>query len=152
MCPKLTAQAEKEMVLSWLSSLDAHTCSGAHSCICWQVSWARAARTDKGVNALGQVVSLNMVLPEDVVEQINAHLPPTIRVLGFCRVIKGFDARRLCDKRCYEYFLPAWAFDPAVCKPSADQPEIVFPGEACMQPFYSLSLLLQLPCCADEKM
>ncbi|KAK9794961.1 hypothetical protein WJX73_004923 [Symbiochloris irregularis] len=93
-----------------------------------KVSWARAARTDKGVNALGQVVSLNMVLPDGVVDQINAHLPPAIRALGFCRVIKGFDARRLCDKRRYEYFLPAWAFDPSVCKPSADQPEIVFPG------------------------
>lgn len=102
------------------------------SCEGLQVGWARAARTDKGVNALGQVASLNMVLSEDVVQQINAHLPPAIRVLGFCRVIKGFDARRLCDKRCYEYFLPAWAFDPEVCKASADQPDIIFPGAACM--------------------
>ena len=93
------------------------------------MGWARAARTDKGVNALGQVVSLNMVLPEGVVEQINTHLPPSVRVLGFCRVIKGFDARRLCDKRCYEYFLPAWAFDRTLCQPSADQPSAIFAGK-----------------------
>lgn len=40
----------------------------------------RAARTDKGVSAVGQVVSLKMVLePEDMVDRINQHLPPQVR-------------------------------------------------------------------------
>lgn len=43
----------------------------------------RAARTDKGVHAAGNVVSLKMCLPEgDVVKDINSHLPDQIRVWG----------------------------------------------------------------------
>jgi tRNA pseudouridine38-40 synthase len=73
----------------------------------------RAARTDKGVSAVGQVVSLKMMLePPGVVARINDNLPATLRVLGFHRVTAGFDARKLCDKRRYEYILPAFAFDP----------------------------------------
>lgn len=41
---------------------------------------------------------------------------PQIRVLGYTRVTKSFDARRLCDRRRYEYILPAFAFDPACCR------------------------------------
>ena len=65
-----------------------------------QVTWMRAARTDKGVSAVGQVVSLKLVLSHpDIVERINAELPPEIRVLGFKRVIGSFDARYSCDRR-----------------------------------------------------
>jgi len=35
-----------------------------------------------------------------------------IRVFGVQRTTEGFDARKFCDKRKYEYILPAWAFDP----------------------------------------
>ena len=44
-----------------------------------------------------------------------ACLPMQVRVLGFERVTKGFDARLQCDRRRYEYILPAAAFrrDPA---------------------------------------
>ena len=75
----------------------------------------RAARTDKGVSAVGQVCSLMMILhPPDIIERINANLPPQIRVYGYRRAVKGFDARKACDKRRYEYILPAWMFDPAM--------------------------------------
>jgi len=48
------------------------------------VSWMRAARTDKGVSACGQVVSLKMQLePKGMVERINMQLPPQIRVFGY---------------------------------------------------------------------
>ena len=60
----------------------------------------RAARTDKGVSAVGQVVSLKMQIGQpDIVERINAHLPDQIRVFGFTRVTGGFDARHMCDQR-----------------------------------------------------
>lgn len=36
----------------------------------------------QGVSAAGQVVSLKVRLIEDLVEKINEHLPPQIRVLG----------------------------------------------------------------------
>lgn len=42
-------------------------------------------------------------------------------MFGFARVTNGFDARKHCDKRRYEYILPAWAFDPAVCQPRSQQ-------------------------------
>lgn len=38
-----------------------------------------------------------------------------IHVLGVQRATEGFDARKFCDKRRYEYILPAWAFDPQAC-------------------------------------
>lgn len=59
----------------------------------------RSARTDKGVSAVGQVVSLKMLLVPDILNQINANLPPAIRVLGYTRVTGSFDARLHCDKR-----------------------------------------------------
>ncbi|GAB4822384.1 hypothetical protein N2152v2_009430 [Parachlorella kessleri] len=82
-----------------------------------KIHWMRAARTDKGVSAVGQVVSLKVVPSEGLVERINQHLPPQIRVFGFARATNGFDARKHCDKRRYEYILPAWAFDPEACQP-----------------------------------
>ncbi len=79
----------------------------------------RAARTDKGVSAVGQLVSLKMVVGHtnyDVIENINKHLPAQIQVLGYTKTTAGFDARKHCDKRRYEYVLPAWAFDPDACR------------------------------------
>jgi len=81
------------------------------------ISWMRAARTDKGVSAVGQVVSLKMIIkPDGVIERINQHLPQQIRALGFKRVTNGFDARKLCDRRRYEYVLPLFAFDSEQCR------------------------------------
>jgi len=36
--------------------------------------------------------------------------------LGYTKTTAGFDARKHCDKRRYEYVLPAWAFDPDACR------------------------------------
>eukprot|EP00890_Picochlorum_soloecismus_P004565 jgi/Picsp_1/5109/NSC_02472-R1_trna pseudouridine synthase a len=90
-----------------------------------KVHWMRAARTDKGVSAICQVVSLMMVIPDGIVARINAYLPSCIRAFGIHRVVKGFDARKACDRRRYEYILPAWMFDPAIkaVKVEAEQPE-----------------------------
>ena len=52
-----------------------------------QVSWSRAARTDKGVSAVGQLVALKLMQPHaDMAAAINAHLPPVVRVFGVQRV------------------------------------------------------------------
>ena len=67
-----------------------------------------------------------------------------IRVLGFTRVTGTFDARQLCDKRRYEYILPASAFVPQAHKPRADLP---LPGpptaaaQACGKAQHSLSIV-----------
>ncbi|KAJ3326699.1 tRNA pseudouridine synthase 1, partial [Kappamyces sp. JEL0680] len=73
----------------------------------------RCARTDKGVHAGGQVVSLKMMLPEGVIESINAILPPQIRVWGYAKVKNSFDSKNLCDSRIYEYLLPTYCLDLA---------------------------------------
>lgn len=77
-----------------------------------KMSFQRCARTDKGVSAAGQVVSLKLWLIEDIVEKINKHLPPQIRVLGWKRVTQGFNSKNNCDARTYSYMLPTVAFSP----------------------------------------
>jgi tRNA pseudouridine38-40 synthase len=78
-----------------------------------KVDWMRAARTDKGVSAVGQVVSARLVIdPPGFVERVNEHLPKEIRVFGYTRVTSNFSAKQMCDKRRYEYIIPIFAFDP----------------------------------------
>ncbi|KAI8047570.1 pseudouridine synthase [Gilbertella persicaria] len=87
-------------------------------------AWMRAARTDKGVHAAGNLLSLKMQIPEDydVVERINSFLPPQIRVWGYVPVIRSFHAKNLCDARVYEYLLPTCAFMAPEKKVITDQP------------------------------
>lgn len=62
-----------------------------------KVSLGRAARTDAGVHAAGNLVSLKLItqIPgvSDVVAAINNLLPPEIRVWGIVRVQNSFHAR-----------------------------------------------------------
>ncbi|XP_056288520.1 tRNA pseudouridine synthase A [Pseudoliparis swirei] len=75
-----------------------------------KMSFQRCARTDKGVSAAGQVVSLKLRLIEDTVEKINEHLPPQVKILGLKRVTQGFNSKNNCDARTYAYMLPTVAF------------------------------------------
>ncbi|TSK72087.1 tRNA pseudouridine synthase A, mitochondrial [Bagarius yarrelli] len=77
-----------------------------------KMSFQRCARTDKGVSAAGQVVSLKLWLIENILEKLNSHLPPQIRVLGWKRVTGGFNSKNNCDARTYSYMLPSIAFSP----------------------------------------
>lgn len=73
------------------------------------MQFQRAARTDKGVSAARQVVS--MKLGEDLeIGKVNEHLPETIKVFAFKRVTKGFNSKTQCDGRTYIYVLPTVAF------------------------------------------
>ncbi|KAI5959243.1 PUS1 [Candida theae] len=70
----------------------------------------RTARTDKGVHAAGNVVSLKMIIEDpDLKAKINEHLPDQIRVWGIQRTTKGFDCRKMCSSRVYEYLLPTYS-------------------------------------------
>lgn len=52
-----------------------------------------------------------LCLAENVeVKDINAHLPPQIRVFAAKRVTKGFNSKSQCDARTYAYMLPTVAF------------------------------------------
>ena len=44
------------------------------------------------------------------------------------RTVKGFDARKACDRRRYEYIFPEWMFDPAL-KPTSKEELELSPAE-----------------------
>jgi tRNA pseudouridine38-40 synthase len=67
-----------------------------------------ASRTDAGVHALRQVVSIRGAreLPADVVERaLNATLPRDIRVVACAEADEGFDARRAALGKRYGYLI-----------------------------------------------
>lgn len=73
----------------------------------------RAARTDKGVHAAGNMISLKLIIEDkDIVAKINKELPEQIRVWGYQRVNKSFDCRKMCSSRVYEYLMPTYSFLP----------------------------------------
>ncbi|KAI2700756.1 hypothetical protein CBS147332_4965 [Penicillium roqueforti] len=76
-------------------------------------SFVRCARTDKGVHAAGNVVSLKMIVEdEDIIGKINAQLSPQIRVWGYEVTSKSFSCYQMCDSRVYEYLLPSHCLLP----------------------------------------
>lgn len=78
-----------------------------------KTSLVRCARTDKGVHAAGNMISLKLIVEdEDIVERINAELCPQIRVWGIERTIGSFSCYQACDSRWYEYLMPSYAFLP----------------------------------------
>jgi tRNA pseudouridine38-40 synthase len=73
----------------------------------------RCARTDKGVHAAGNLISLKLIIEdEDIVEKINSNLPPEIRVWGIQRTTGSFNCYGACDSRMYEYLIPTYCFLP----------------------------------------
>ncbi|EPY51275.1 tRNA pseudouridine synthase Lsp1 [Schizosaccharomyces cryophilus OY26] len=83
-----------------------------------KVALARAARTDKGVHAAGNVITLKLIMEdEQLIEKVNQHLPPSIRVWDVVRTINSFNPRTYCESRIYEYLIPTYAFVPP--KPSS---------------------------------
>ncbi|TFK85496.1 tRNA pseudouridine synthase [Polyporus arcularius HHB13444] len=81
-----------------------------------KVKLGRAARTDAGVHAAGNVVSMKLIttIPgvKDLVGRINEELPPEIRLWSILRVQNSFNARTTCDSRKYTYFFPSYLMIP----------------------------------------
>lgn len=78
-----------------------------------KASLVRCARTDKNVHAAGNMISLKLIVEdENIVEKINEHLHPQIRVWGIERTINSFSCYQACDSRWYEYLIPTLAFLP----------------------------------------
>ncbi|OTA02688.1 hypothetical protein A9Z42_0030880 [Trichoderma parareesei] len=76
-------------------------------------SLARCARTDKGVHAAGNVISLKLIIEdEDIVDKINEALPAQIRVWGIQRTNNSFNCYQYCDSRWYEYLMPSYCLLP----------------------------------------
>eukprot|EP00055_Hartaetosiga_balthica_P011798 m.55073 g.55073 ORF g.55073 m.55073 type:complete len:242 (+) comp7737_c0_seq2:66-791(+) len=100
--------------------------------------YSRSGRTDKGVSAFGQVVSLYVRSAEpkqdtqeeggelkkkkakvakdiNYVKMLNGVLPLDIRVIDWAPVDKEFDARFSCTARHYKYFFHKETHDIDVC-------------------------------------
>ncbi|EHY58152.1 tRNA pseudouridine synthase A [Exophiala dermatitidis NIH/UT8656] len=76
-------------------------------------SFVRCARTDKGVHAAGNVISLKLIIEDpDIVKKINENLTPQIRVWGFERTNNSFSSYQAVDSRIYEYLIPSHSFLP----------------------------------------
>ncbi|KAL4114069.1 hypothetical protein PRIC2_014749 [Phytophthora ramorum] len=78
-----------------------------------KIGWSRAARTDKGVHAAGQLLTAKLHVGDDVegfVDKVNAALPEDIRVMQMVSVTKNFNAKMTCDQRTYEYLAPTFIF------------------------------------------
>lgn len=72
------------------------------------VTVVAAGRTDAGVHALGQVVSVpvgNRLPPEVLVRALNVRLPDDLRVVAVEEAPPGFDARRDARTKTYRYTL-----------------------------------------------
>ncbi|XP_072834988.2 tRNA pseudouridine(38/39) synthase [Pogona vitticeps] len=104
-------------------------------------NYHRCGRTDKGVSAFGQVISLDLrsnfkgnklgestnVKATNTSEEIrythmlNQVLPPDIRVLAWAAVEPSFSARFSCLKRTYCYFFPRANLDVALMNVAAQK-------------------------------
>ncbi|CAG9762890.1 unnamed protein product [Ceutorhynchus assimilis] len=73
------------------------------------MQFQRAARTDKGVSAARQVVSLKLKETFNI-EAVNEKLSSQIRLFASKRVTKGFNSKTQCDGRTYIYVTPSVVF------------------------------------------
>ncbi|KAI8975989.1 pseudouridine synthase [Pilobolus umbonatus] len=77
-----------------------------------KVQLQRAARTDKGVHASSNLISLKMICEDpDLVKNLNSVLPEEIRVWGYVDTQRSFHAKTKCDSRQYEYLFPTYALE-----------------------------------------
>uniref|UniRef100_A0A1I8G6Q1 tRNA pseudouridine synthase n=1 Tax=Macrostomum lignano TaxID=282301 RepID=A0A1I8G6Q1_9PLAT len=79
-----------------------------------QLGFVTASRTDSGVSALAQLVTLHHDLadPGALVRDLNSRLPDSFRVLDAVRVTKGFNSRYRVLNRTYAYYCPTFALCP----------------------------------------
>ncbi|NXS14310.1 PUS3 synthase, partial [Neodrepanis coruscans] len=96
-------------------------------------NYHRCGRTDKGVSAFGQVISLDLRSSLSEGQQqngqeelrythiLNRVLPPDIRVLAWAPVEPEFSARFSCQSRTYRYFFPCAQLDVALMDGAAQR-------------------------------
>lgn len=114
-CSNPDAKTIEDELFKALTSVGA--VSEANSVDQKKVQLMRAARTDKGVHALGQVISVKLLLRPNLLRLVNEALPADIRVFDIQRVAGSFDARMSCESRVYEYTMPTYIFAEGVPPP-----------------------------------
>ena len=78
-------------------------------------SWQRASRTDKGVHAARNVLSVRLRAPKDladetIVTRLNAELPEDVRVFACTPTTKRCNVKQEATHRTYQYMVPTFAF------------------------------------------
>ncbi|MBD3192135.1 MAG: tRNA pseudouridine(38-40) synthase TruA [Candidatus Heimdallarchaeota archaeon] len=68
--------------------------------------YSAAGRTDRGVNAIGQVIALDSLREKIYLEELNQYFPKEIYAWAIARVAPDFNARRDARSRRYHYFYP----------------------------------------------
>lgn len=80
------------------------------SCGAWQdakaASFRTAGRTDKGVSARRQIISVTPENPKKFIESMNFHLPPDIWCVEYAEVAEDFYPRYAAGIRTYRYLFP----------------------------------------------
>ena len=80
------------------------------SCGAWtdakSASFRTAGRTDKGVSARRQIISVTPENPKKFIESINFHLPPDIWCVEYAEVNDDFYPRYAAGIRTYRYYFP----------------------------------------------
>ncbi|CAJ1028128.1 hypothetical protein Q4I30_004750 [Leishmania utingensis] len=82
--------------------------------------FARSCRTDRGVHAIRNMVSLfvpkevfdNVGQSGGICERLNRRLPATVRVASVMQLSGSFIPRHCCNRRVYRYMLPLYALLP----------------------------------------
>ncbi len=80
------------------------------SCGAWKdaksAAFRTAGRTDKGVSARRQIVSVTPENPKMFIESINFHLPPDIWCIEYAEVAEDYSPRYSTGGRTYRYLFP----------------------------------------------
>ena len=80
------------------------------SCGAWKdaksASFRTAGRTDKGVSARRQIISVTPENPKKFIESMNFHLPPDIWCVAYAEVDEEFYPRYAAGIRTYRYLFP----------------------------------------------
>ena len=96
-----------------------------------KVDWMRASRTDKGVSAIMNVVSVKLhKYPNmdeiDMKEKLNKILPKDIRVFRIIEVSDHFDSKDNNNNREYHYILPSFLLEPKKIAQEKEEKEIKY--------------------------
>lgn len=130
--PSIESEVLKALLAAGVIPQDHHDCPQ-------KMSFQRAARTDKGVSAAGNLLSLKMLLNVDnLLDTINKNLPPQIRVFECVRTTNGFNSKNHCSGRTYIYLLPTYAFAPVEVNCTLDyrtNPDIIEQANAVLEKF-----------------
>ena len=93
-----------------------------------KVNWMRASRTDKGVSAIMNVVSVKLHKYPDIDEidmknKLNKVLPKDIKIFRIIEVSDHFDSKDNNNNREYHYIIPTFVFEKKKKKENDDEKE-----------------------------